>query len=251
MISETIELDISAREIRRRKQAYTALNIFLVLGMIIPAFDLVITHTMPALIVIFIVAAFLYLIRIFMFRAIDNFSRTKYLIDSRTVTTITAKSRDVYDLQDLRRIYIKRKSDGIIRVIKITKQSGESLAINGLDNPENVKELILKNTESTAEIKEFKEPLDYDHKLFYPILGLLTGSLMVLFIRFFSGMSESGLYILYWVIIGINLIISLVLLMSQPISQSYGQRTRVIDYAIGLGILVLDIFLALYLFVWQ
>lgn len=250
MIPETTELSISTKEIMRRKQAFTALNIFLLLGMIIPSFDYVISHTLPALITILIIVVFLYLIRIFMFRAVDNFSRTKYLIDSRTVTTITAKSRDSYNLNDLKRIYIKRKSDGIIRVIKITKQSGESLAINGLENPEGIKDLILEKAGRTPEIKEFKEPLDFDHKLFYPVLGLLTGSLLVLFIRFFSGIGESGLQILYRVIIGLNLVISLVLLLSQPISESYGQKTRVIDYSIGLSILVLDIFLALYLFVW-
>jgi hypothetical protein len=125
--------------------------------------------------------------------------------------------------------------------VAISLREGKSLFINGLEDFEKFTKQLCVSVGKEVVIREVTEPIDYDHPLFYPILGILlsfTGvGLFKLVINFDSQKLKLlfGIFSIYLILLGIYFF------YSRPIAKRYGKNRNVSDWVwammlIGVGL---------------
>ena len=89
-----------------------------------------------------------------------------------------------YLLIDVRAVRIKRRSTGTIREISLFLQNRKRLSINGFEDEfEQLKNALIHKFNPMISTCEVKEPMDFDHPLFYPIFGTLMSLGFVMLIK--------------------------------------------------------------------
>ena len=91
-------------------------------------------------------------------------------------------------------------------------------------------------------IKEINEPIDFDHPFFYLFFGFIASSISTIFIRLMAELDSSNLEIIYLSLLFYNLIISVFIILTKPISKRFGQITQTADYILGILIFLVDLF---------
>lgn len=174
------EYCISKNEITRRERAYITLSLSLLISIII--FSTVFHFPIP-LSGYYLLALMLFLIGIFSFIFFHSLLKTKIILSDNTFQRKNDKTVEEYAFSNIHRLEIKRTTSNTIREIHVSFSEGKSVFISALERFDQFeKELKIKLGKNVA-VNEIREPLNYDHKLFYLILGLLLGFISVLAIK--------------------------------------------------------------------
>jgi len=248
MSTKLIEYNISLKEIERRKKAFTTLIISIWFGLIISAFDFIISNILLSVIFILAFSIFLYISRILTIKSLNYFSQIRFLVNDELIKRKTKKSEEIYLFKDITKLSIKRTSKGYIREIRVFLKDGNSIFINGLNDFEPFKEKLIDNCSKRIKIKKINELIDFDHPLFYLFFGFIANAISTILVRLIVGLNSSNLEILYLSVLFYNLIISLFIVLTKPISRRFGQITQTADYILGILIFLIDVFLYFYIF---
>ena len=246
---ETTEFRISLTEINRRKGAFTSLLLSILIGLIVSSIDFLISHVLLSIILVLVISGLLFGASVLNIRWQNNFARKRIFIDDQSVKKISESLEETFLYKDIRTIHIKKTAKGYIRQIKISLGSGISSVFNGLaaDDFEQFKTSLAEHC-ITADITEIKEPIDFDHRLFYPVLGLVLSSLFTVFIRLIVGLNNTGLKIVYICIVAYVALVGLAIFLMRPYYNLNGPRGRINDIMLGMAFLALAVLLYFYLF---
>ncbi len=244
------EYPVSIKETNRRKGAFSSLLLFFLVGLIVTSLDFLVSNIPWSLILVVVFALLLFGLSYWNIRWQNRFSRKRVTTGIQGIKRSAPDSEETYLYKDVQRITTKRTVKGYIRQIKLTLASGRSTTINGLNpqDSENLNEAIKHHCRDSAKYTEMKEPLDFDHPLFYPVLGLVLSSLFTLAIRLLAGLNESNLKILDICIIGYVALVGLAIFLMRPFYNLYGNKGRKNDYLLGSFFIVAAALLAWYLF---
>jgi hypothetical protein len=110
--------------------------------------------------------------------------------------------------------------------------------MNAVEDSERLEQELRSRVPAAAATTVSREPIDYDHPLFYVVFGLLTGLAFTLAVRAMSTLNERGVK---WTTLGIacySLALGAYVLLARPIAQRYGPKSRLGDILLGsLGLL--------------
>ncbi len=228
------EYIISNKEIDRRKMAFLALSLSLLFG-----FTILRLYLIVLLLLVFI----LLISNLALYRSSKYFLKIKIQFCDGCLIRIIDHKQEDYTLVDLRKIYIKRTSKGTIREVSMLFLNGKSLIVNGLENFELFWEELMRNTDKSVLVKQYREPMDFDHPIFYPILGLLISLFFVYIFKLLTNLSAENIRIaniaisLYVISVGIYFI------YAKPISKRYGNMTWLADVLPGLLMIIAGVWI--------
>lgn len=172
-----------------------------------------------------------------------SFSQIKISLTNQYLERKTQKSRERFALKNVHRVNVKRTIKGSIREIKVSLVNGNALYINALEDFEQFKERLLANIEKNVKVKEFSGPIDYDHKMFYVVFGLLVGFGIPIIIYILIGLNYNILKNLSFVFASYVILMGIYFILGKPISKSYGGNTKLVDYLLGSIITCLGIYI--------
>ena len=105
--------------------------------------------------------------------------------------------------------------------------------MNGVEDFERLEQELRRRIPVSATVTETREPIDYDHPLFYVVFGTLTGAAFTLAVRGMASLSQGGLK---WVTLGIScysVVLGTYVFIARPISQRYGPKSRFGDLVLA------------------
>lgn len=216
-----MEYSISKVEITRRKKAYVTLVASLLIGIILTSTILRFQIPIPGY---FSLIFGLSLLGAYSFNFFRNLIQIKIILSDKKLKRITDKTTEEYLLSNIDNVTIKRKTNNTIREIYISFIGGENVVVSALGQFEKFSKELVRNLDKSIKVKEKNEPLDYDHPLFYKILGLMVGFLGVVIIKFASQLSYKQMIIGLIVFLIYLLALSVYLIKTKPISRRVGEK---------------------------
>ncbi len=224
----------STDEMNRRGRAHTTLIVSLLIGITTSSVDYVFsapTIALPCLLGLILV---LVLSRLAFLKSFQGFSQIRVLLNDSHIERTRGTSFEKYLLKDIVGFRTKRTFKGKnIREITVRLSSGRRLSVNALKDFEQFERELQRKVPANAVRSGVKEPIDFDHPLFYVVFGVVTGLAVTTAIRVLAGLSEKGFK---WTNLGIAcyaFIVGAYLLLGRPISQRYGDRSRLADLLLG------------------
>jgi len=176
-----MEFTISKAEMNRRKKAYLTMVTFMV-AVLFLFFELFGLPMTPLVWVPF-VTAFL-LLGVISFSSLHKLARLKITISEQEMICVNGSTTKRYLLKEIQSIRIKRRSTGGIRDISLLLEKHKHVSINGFEEVfEPLRDSIMSKVDPTISIIEFREPMDFDHPLFYPVFGTLMSFCYVVVIK--------------------------------------------------------------------
>jgi len=204
-----MEYSISKNEIIRRKIAYVRLSISLLVSTVLVS--MVPYFTIP-IYIYFIIAVSLFLIGIYSFYFFKKLLPVKIVLTETTIERVNNKVIEKYLLSDINKVEIKYTSKNTIREIYIEFKNGKKMFVTALNRVEEFEKELFKKTNKGIIKKEIHEHIEFDHPMFYILLGLLLGGVIVLLIKVLNELNTKYLVIgliacvIYMVILFIYLI---------------------------------------------
>lgn len=191
-----MEFLISKNELTRRKKAFATLLASITVGLLLSS--LLLDFKISIFEWLFFIIILLFLIAI-TFHFFNSISGLKIYISEKEIKKTNNKKVETFLLLDIKSIKVKRRTNGIIREIYITFKDQKELIITALEEHfEDVKNLIFSKAGDGILLKETRELIDFDHPLFYSILGLPISFLSVLSIQLIANLEHFQMkYILF------------------------------------------------------
>lgn len=137
----------------------------------------------------------------------------------------------------------------MIREIYLWTQNGKSLFINAFEN--NFKEIertINNSLDKEIQREEFKELIDLDHILFYPILGLIIGFSSISFINTILKSDKKLIDIFFYTVSLYSFVLGLFFFFKRPISTRSAKRRSSVDLVFGVLFVIFPILVLLSIF---
>jgi hypothetical protein len=235
----------SAAEMDRRLRAYTTFIVSLLSGIALSSIDYLFRAPAIWLACLAGLGLVLALSRLAFIRSFRSYSGIELRLSDSCVERTRGTSSEKYPLADITRLRVLRTNRKSIREITAGLSNGRRLSMNGVDGFERLEQELRSRIPANATVTETKEPIDYDHPLFYVVFGGLVGLTFTLAVRAMSSLSENGLR---WTTLGIacySFILGAFLLLARPIAQRYGPKSRSGDYLFGLLAVLAGIVLAI------
>ncbi len=221
---------ISQAEITRRKKAYTTLSVSLIMGVILASAILNFPVSIGGyLLVVFI----LFLLGIFSFRFLHILTKTIVSLSDLSLDRVNNRGSEKYLLKNVDRIIVKWTTNNTIREMYVWLSDGRAVFISALDGFEEFKKDLLRRLDKNVKIEKIREPIDFDHPLFYSLLGLPISFIGVYVCKLIPILSYQNIKIgiiaftIYLIVLGFYFI------FAKPISSRYGNRTTMADYGTG------------------
>lgn len=228
---------ISRHELNRRIKAFTALSLTWLLV------QLFITVTLPpepqlisgvytasmalVLLVIWLAVAYFFC---------NRYGRTRVVVSADKIERVTPKTTYTYPLTDVTAVHTVMTTRGLIRQISFVTSQGNRFNFDGLTRFEQFRQQIQRNCPD-ATYRITTEPLDYDHVLFYPVLGVLLGLFAIgLVLATYSSKWLVGF--LGPAILLFSVAVGAFFAAIKPVARQYGKNAVVIDYLIAAALFV-------------
>jgi len=231
---------IFPKELKRRQMAFASLAVSLFIGVILAAlvFSFKISITSYIVFGLFLVA--LAALFSWYFRYLTAISFT---LSGPEMERTRSKKTETYLIADITGVKLILRTDKTIRGLHLAFRGGNRIYVNGLENPETFKKELLNSTSKDVAIRESREPLAFDHPVFYPILGVILGFLSVFVLKAATNLNGGGARNLLYGILGFTGTVGLYFILAKPMSGSSNTKSRW-DY--GFGILLIAIAIVLY-----
>lgn len=226
----SMEYGIVKKEILRRKTSYLTLSLSLLAGLFV--FSTVCTLQI-SYIHYLLFCSTLFLIGAFSFTFLRNLSRIKTTLTNQLLKREAFGISKEYPLHKISHVKIKWTTHKTIREIYIWLNNGESVFISALEHPEQFKKDLLEKLDKHVIIKETHEPIDFDHPLFYSLLGFPISGVGVWAIQSISRIhyqQERALINIFFVYL---LLLGIFFLIASPLSKRYIRKNKIADVIVG------------------
>ncbi len=226
------EFNTSTSEMNRRKKAFLTLSISFFISISISFFSFFLSYLQLVLPFMTILALFLTFAVLSFNRFLDRSKSIKINISDQKIEKNWFNKNDIYDIKSITSVKIKRTTANLIREIRFVISGVRPFYINGLDRFEEFNNHLLLIIGKNVKIYEVKEPINFDHPLFYVLLGTLVGIFSILFLKLlFIYSNYIRLFQLstacFVIVVGIYW------LFSKPITGRYGQNKKIMDNVMG------------------
>lgn len=242
-----MEYLISTVEMSRRKVAFATLSASLLTGLFLSTFIL---HHPLSIYVYLAFAGMLLIFNLMLYPLFEFMKKSKICLSEQTLIRITPKADETYPIEKICNIKIKRTSRRTIREIYIFSNDNKNIFISALDQFEDFREHLQNSLSRDVQVSELREHIDYDHPLFYALLGLPVSFFGFWFILTLIGMDYRRMRIILIVISAYLLSIGIYFLWKKPLSKRYGERKKHSDFlfsllmsGFGIGFLIAAIML--------
>lgn len=246
MACSELEFGLSAVEMDRRREAYTRLVSFTALGSLASSLDLLVRHPLIASGALVSLIALLVRSRASVMRSLVRYTGTVWSLSESQLVRTDDASREEHAIADIARIRVKRMVGGGIRAIAIAAPARGIMYVNALAEPQRFLDELLVRCSHGPTFAETREPLDYDNPWFYRLLGLAIGLAITSVLRLAMRASASDATWIYLAVAAYMIAFGAYWLYGMPLSQSYGERRRVVDVVVGLATLVVGIGLGIF-----
>jgi hypothetical protein len=223
---------MSLHELRRRQKAFDRLGISIVLAFALGSCDLLTEQPATPLGIGAGLAALLIASRVWLAAGNRKYARTTWSVGQTVLTRTDPGSSHAYQLDAIRRLQAKRTTAGAIREIKLSLDNGSTAYVNGLEDPQEFWECLTSRAAAASQAT-IREPIDYDHPLFYVALGSLLGISMSLIVRFFLSTAQTSGHWMYVALAAYSFAVGVYWLCARPVSGRYGIRALRWDYAVA------------------
>ena len=243
MITERL-YTASTVELTRRLRAYTTLIVSLLVGVALSSIDYLIAAPAIWMACLGGLALLLVLSRVALVRSMRGYAALQLRLDDTHIERVRGETVEKFALADITRLRIVRTSRKSLREITAATKNGQRLSMNGVEDFERFERDLRAKLPANVVVTEAREPLDYDHPLFYVVFGLITGVAFTLAVRAMATLSQSGMKWATFAIAGYSAILGAYVLLARPLSQRYGPKSRFGDLLLGLFALLAGILLA-------
>lgn len=226
-----MEYLISQTEIVRRKKAYATLSVSIIIGLVVAS---IILRSPISVTGYASIAAFIILVGVISFRFFHKLSKIKIHLFTQSLERVVDGVVEEYTLNKVKRVRIKWTTNSTIREVYIWLSDGKRVFVTALDHFDEFKKDLLGKLNTNTAVEEIHEPLDFDHPLFYSLLGLPISFLGVFIFK--SATSPSHQQIKNWLIVfSVYLFVfGVYFIVAKPISKRSGNTSVVVDYSFGL-----------------
>ena len=234
----------STAELARRLRAYTTLIVSLLAGIALSSIDYLLSAPAVWLVGLAGLALFLLLSRVALTRALRGYATLELRLDDTHIERVRGETVEKFAFADITRLRIVRTSRKNLREITVTTKKGRRLSMNGVEEFERLEPELRRRIPAGATVTEAREPIDYDHPLFYVVFGLVTGAAFALAVRAMATLNESGLKWTTLAIACYSALLGIFVLLARPLAQRYGPKSRIGDLLLGLFALLAGVLLA-------
>lgn len=235
-----MEFTVSKKELNRRKKAFVTLLISLTIGIFL--FSMLFNFPISPAGFLSVGVIFLFL-AIITIRHISSLAEMKICIRNEEIERLKGTAGEKYSISGINVLRIKRRTNGIIREIYISFHN-RNLCINAFEEQfEQLKDTLVGKVNKNVIVKEIREPLNFDHPLFYPVLGLLIGGAGVWFLKYIVNTDYSKMKIILSSFSGYTLLVAIYFLFKKPISIGAGKSQLITDYIFGIIMICAAIFI--------
>lgn len=232
---------VSKGELNRRKKAFTVLLFSLLTGIVLFSNVLVFPIFMIGYISIIIV---FFILCVITFQFLNSLSRMEIRITDQEIERVTDNLTEKYLLLEIESLKIKRRTNGVIRELYIVFRNNRRLYISAFeDDFENLKNMITGKLNQNAKVKEIREPLDFDHVLFYPILGLSISFISIFSFKQILALDYSGVRILILFVFVYIFSLAIYFIIKKPISTRSGKNQTIVDYIAGAIMIIISLWI--------
>jgi hypothetical protein len=234
----------STAELARRLRAYTTLIVSLLCGIVLSSIDYLVAAPAIWLAGLGGLALLLVLSRVALTRSMRNYAALELRLDDTHIERVRGETVEKFALADITRLKIVRTSRRSVREIGANVRNGRRLSMNAVEGFERFEQDLRSRLPANVVVSEAREPIDYDHPLFYVVFGLITGVAFTLAVRAIATLSESGMKWATLAIACYSAILGVYVLLARPLSQRYGPRSRFGDFLLGFAALGAAVLLA-------
>jgi hypothetical protein len=236
----------SAPEMDRRKTAFQSLCVSILVSVTATGFILFSSDWLAVMVTVLCVA-FLQISAIFYFNHLLEVSKQGLVTaGEKEIEHIHARIANRYPVASITGIKVKRTVMGTIREIRFVTDMSGSFYINGLNDFENFFNCISTAVNKEVTVTTIQESIDFDHRMFYPILGTLVGVVSVLLLKVGLSLSTNSIAILQIAIAVFSVILGIYWLISKPMVGRYGKKFFLTDIIVGIGMVVIGVYLWFY-----
>jgi hypothetical protein len=234
----------STAELQRRLRAYTTLIVSMLTGIALSSIDYL--FRAPAIWFAGLAGLGLALVlsRLAFARSFRSYSRIEIRLTDSCIERTRGTTTEKCPLAAITRLGVLRTTRKSIREITARLSDGRRFSMNGVEEFERLEQELRRRITASANVTETKEPIDYDHPLFYVVFGGLVGLSFTLAVRGMASLSEGGLKWTTLGIAGYAAILGAYFLIARPIAQRYGPKSRLGDLLLGLFALLAGVALA-------
>lgn len=229
--TQIMEYQISHQEIVRRKKAYGTLCLSLLSGLLvfstIFAFPIAPVGYLSVLITLILLGAFA-------FHFLEKLAVTKIMLTPQSLIRESNASSEVFPLQQISRVKIKWTTKKTIREMYIWIADGKSIFISALNRPEDFKNDLLGKLGKKVAIEEIHEPLDFDHPLFYSLLGFPVIGVGVGAVKAISRLNYQQMRMIFLAFFVYVFLLGFYFVAAQPLSKRYNSQKKIYDYVVGM-----------------
>jgi len=239
-----MEYTISHIEIIRRKKAYATLAISIFIGVILASILFNVSVSIGGYAAIVFI---LFLLGAFSFQFFRTLAQTRITISNQLLKKTINGVTEEYPLDNINRVQIKWTTNNTIREMYIWLHGGKNVIITGVNHFEEFKKELIDTLDKNIAIKETHESVDFDHPLFYSLLGLPISTIGILIFSIAPNLQYQYIkiggivFIIYLVLFGIYFIIA------KPISKRSGNMTTSSDYIMA-GVMLCSALSILFVF---
>lgn len=226
------EYSTSISEMNRRKKAFMNLSISLFISISVSFFSFFHSYLQTALPFMVIIALFLLIAVLLFNRFLERSKSIKINISDQKIEKNWFDKKDIYDFESITSVKIKRTTVNLIREIRLAISGARPFYVNGLDRFEEFRNCLQLLTGKDVKFYETKEPIDYDHPLFYVLLGTSVGILSILFLKVLF-IYSNYIWLFQLTISCLVSVFGIYWLFSKPLTGRYGQNKKNTDNLTG------------------
>jgi hypothetical protein len=230
VLSEEYKSSIS--EMNRRKKAFLTLSISFFISISISSIGFFLSYLQLVLPFMAILALFLAFAVLSFNRFLNRSKSIKIKISNQKIEEIWLNKHDIYDIKSIKSVRIKRTTANLIREIQFVISGVRPFYVNGLDGFEEFNNRLLLFLDKDVKIHKLKEPMDFDHPLFYVLLGTLVGIFSILYLKILF-IHSNYIWLFQLSTACFTIIVGIYWLFSKPITGRYGISKKIVDNVMG------------------
>lgn len=226
------EYNSSVSEMNRRKKAFLTLSVSFFISLNISFLVFFLSYFQLVLQFDAILALFLALIVLYFNQFLEHSKSIIINISDQKIEKKWFNKNDIYDIKLISCVKIKRTTSNLIREIKLMVSGARPFCINGLDRFEEFNSRLLSSLDKEVKIYKIKEPIDYDHPLFYVMFGTIVGISFILILKLLV-IYSNYFWLFQFLFACIVIVIGIYWLFSKPIAGTYGRHKKIVDNVMG------------------
>jgi hypothetical protein len=178
------------------------------------------------------------------FRFLNLLMIMKIRLSDLEIERLRGNKSERYLLSEVETIKIKRRSNGDIREIYIFFRNHKHLYISAFEQDfDYIAGILADKVDKGTLICEKREPINFDHLLFYPILGLIISFCFICFLKGIIHIDYNVFKYYEFVISTLACLMAVFFACWKPIARRSGKKNVAIDYIIAVAMFILSIYI--------